>query len=184
MPKLSDKLLSAKLARVKLFLCDVDGVLTDGSIFITDNGEMKQFSIQDGLGLRLLQREGILVGWISNRPSPVTRRRATELKVDFLSQDKKSKLVAAENILSKTKLSWAETCYMGDDVVDLCLLTRAGLSVSVPNGIIEAKKAAHYVTRARGGEGAVREVIEMILTAQKKWSRIVQEFSRHQHAKT
>ncbi len=175
--------LTAKLARVKLFLCDVDGILTDGSIYIGENGETKQFSIQDGLGLKLLQREGIKVGWISARPSPVTLRRAEELKVDFLSQDKGSKVAAAETILAKTGFSWAETCYMGDDIVDLCLLTRAGLAISVPNGISEAKKAAHFVTKAAGGHGAVREVVEMILKSQKKWTRLINEYSAGTHEK-
>lgn len=177
MPAKPTKALSAKLARVKIFLCDVDGILTDGSVFISETGEMKRFSIQDGLGLKLLQREGIKVGWISNRPSRVTLRRAEELKIDFLSQDKSSKIAAAEKILARSKLSWADACYIGDDIVDLCLLTRAGLAISVPNGIAEAKSAADYVTKAHGGCGAVREVVEMILKAQKKWDRLVKEYS-------
>ncbi|MEO5803206.1 MAG: HAD hydrolase family protein [Verrucomicrobiota bacterium] len=179
----SNKTLSAKLARVKIFLCDVDGILTDGSVFIGQAGEMKQFSIQDGLGLKLLQREGIKVGWISNRPSRVTLRRAEELKLDFLSQDKASKVAAAEKILARAGLNWADACYMGDDIVDLCLLTRAGLAISVPNGIAEAKKAADYVTKAAGGHGAVREVVELILKAQKKWNRLVQEYTSGRHEK-
>lgn len=175
--------ISAKFARVKLFLCDVDGILTDGSVFIGQAGEMKQFSIQDGLGLKLLQHEGIKVGWISARPSRVTLRRAEELKIDFLSQDKSSKIAAAEKILDRARLNWADVCYMGDDIVDLCLLTRAGLAISVPNGIAEAKKASDYVTKAKGGHGAVREVVELILKAQKKWSRLVEEYSSGRHEK-
>ena len=168
MPIKPTKSLTEKFARVKLFLCDVDGILTDGSIFISESGEEKQFYIQDGLGLRFLQQEGIKVGWISNRPSAVTTRRAKELKVDFLSQDKSSKIAAAEKILAETKLAWADVCFMGDDIVDLCLLKRAGLAVSVPNGIAEARQAADYVTKVAGGYGAVREVVELILKAQKK----------------
>ena len=94
MPK-SSKDLTARLQRIKLFLCDVDGILTDGSVYIGQEGDIKQFSIQDGLGLKLLQSQGIKIGWISARPSPVTLRRAQELKVDFLSQDKGTKLTAA-----------------------------------------------------------------------------------------
>lgn len=183
MPNKSTKSLSAKLARVKLFLCDVDGILTDGSIYIGEKGETKRFDIQDGLGLRLLQREGIKVGWISNRPSDATTRRAHELKVDFLSQDKSSKIAAAEKILAETRLSWPDICYMGDDIVDLCLLTRAGLAVSVPNGIAEARNASDYVTKAAGGYGAVREVVELILKAQKKWDGLVKEFSAGRNEK-
>jgi 3-deoxy-D-manno-octulosonate 8-phosphate phosphatase (KDO 8-P phosphatase) len=183
MPTHSTKSLNAKLARVKIFLCDVDGILTDGSVFISEGGEMKQFSIQDGLGLKLLQREGIKVGWISARPSRVTLRRAEELKIDFLSQDKSSKISAAEKILARASLNWSDACYMGDDIVDLCLLTRAGLAISVPNGIAEAKSAAHHVTKAAGGHGAVREVVELILKAQKKWNRLVEEYSSGRHEK-
>ena len=177
MPTKTNQSLATKLARVKLFLSDVDGILTDGSIFIGETGETKKFNIQDGLGLRLLQREGIRVGWVSNRPSKATTRRAKELKIDFLSQEKSSKLAAVEKILAKTKLDWPDVCYMGDDIVDLCLLTRAGLSVSVPNGIAEARSASDYVTVAAGGNGAVREVVELILKAQRKWGRLVQEYS-------
>ena len=177
MPTKTNQSLATKLARVKLFLCDVDGILTDGSIFIGKTGETKKFNIQDGLGLRLLQREGIRVGWISNRPSEATTRRAKELKIDFLSQEKSSKLAAAEKFMAKTKLDWPDVCYMGDDIVDLCLLTRAGLSVSVPNGIAEARNASDYVTGAAGGYGAVREVVELILKAQRKWGPLVQEYS-------
>ncbi|MEP6664206.1 MAG: HAD hydrolase family protein [Verrucomicrobiota bacterium] len=176
--------LAPKLSRIKLFLCDVDGILTDGTVSVSETGEAKRFSIQDGLGLILLQRNGIKVGWISNRPSRVTTKRAAELKVDFLNQDKKSKLGAAENILKKTGLGWSDTCYMGDDIVDLCLLTRAGFAVSVPNGISEAKQAADYVTKAKGGEGAVREVVELILKAQKKWTALIQEYGGGDHEKT
>jgi 3-deoxy-D-manno-octulosonate 8-phosphate phosphatase (KDO 8-P phosphatase) len=169
--------LSAKLARVKLFLCDVDGVLTTGTVVMGQGGEYKEFHIQDGLGLRLLQREGIKVGWISNRPSSATQQRAADLKVDFLHQDMGSKVAAVEAILAQTGLHWEEVCFMGDDVVDLGVLQRAGLAVAVANGIVEAKAAAHYVTEAEGGRGAVREVVRMILQAQGKWERMVQEFS-------
>ena len=155
--------LISRLRRVRLLLTDVDGVLTDGSIFITGDGEFKQFNIQDGLGLVLLRRCGIKVGWISARPSPITTKRAEELRIDFLCQDKGGKVAGAEKILAEAGLNWAEVCYVGDDIVDLCLLKRAGVAVAVANGIAEAKALAHYVTEARGGHGAVREVATMIL---------------------
>lgn len=172
-PRLS---LDARLKRVRLLLTDVDGVLTDGSIFITSDGEYKQFSIQDGLGMVLWRKCGYKMGWISARPSNITTRRAEELKIDFLSQDKGSKVVAAEKILAETGLNWDEVCFVGDDVVDLCLLRRAGCAVAVANGIEEAKAQAHYVTQARGGHGAVREVITMILQAQGRWEQIVRDY--------
>ena len=172
-PRLS---LDARLKRVRLLLTDVDGVLTDGSIFITSDGEFKQFSIQDGLGMVLWRKCGYKIGWISARPSLITTRRAEELKIDFLSQDKGSKVVAAEKILAETGLNWEQVCFVGDDVVDLCLLRRAGCAVAVANGIEEAKAQAHYVTQARGGHGAVREVITMILQAQGRWEQIVRDY--------
>lgn len=168
--------LQSRLARVKIFLCDVDGVLTDGTVLMGGGQEFKRFHIQDGLGLRVLQTQGIKVGWVSNRPSEATKQRAEDLKVDYLFQGKGNKIEAVETILQQANLDWKDASYMGDDVVDLGALKRAGLAVSVSNGIEEAKSLAHYVTRARGGMGAVREVVEMILRAQGKWEKIVAGF--------
>lgn len=165
--------LPTRLRRVRLFLCDVDGILTDASVFMGGGIELKRFNIRDGLGLRLLQGAGIKVGWISRRPSSATTARADDLKIDFLVQTKGSKVEAAEEILRQTGLTWAQVAYLGDDIVDLGMLTRAGLAVSVPDGNAEARKAAHYVTKLPGGQGAVREVVEMILKAQRRWASIV-----------
>jgi 3-deoxy-D-manno-octulosonate 8-phosphate phosphatase (KDO 8-P phosphatase) len=162
---------------VRLLLTDVDGVMTDGSVFITADGEFKQFGIQDGFGLVLLRRCGIKVGWISARPSIVTAKRAEELQIDFLSQDRGSKVAAADKILAAAGMNWAEVCYVGDDIVDLCLLRRAGVAVAVANAIDEAKALAHYVTAARGGHGAVREVATMILKAQDLWDGLVRQYT-------
>jgi 3-deoxy-D-manno-octulosonate 8-phosphate phosphatase (KDO 8-P phosphatase) len=168
--------LTAKLAKVKLFLCDVDGILTDATVFIGGNSEIKSFHIQDGLGLKILQKEGIQVGWISNRPSTATEQRAKELGIAFLVQHRGgNKVKAAEQILAQTGLTFAEVCYAGDDIVDLALLKRAGVAFSVPNGIEETRAIADYVTQARGGQGAVREMVELVLKAQGKWERIVRE---------
>ena len=169
--------LDAAFKRVRLLLCDVDGVLTDASVFIGGPEEVKQFDIQDGLGLVNLRRQGLKVGWISSRPSPATAQRARELKIDFLRQEKGSKICAVESLLAQTGFRWNEVCYVGDDIVDLGVLKRAGVAVAVANGVAEARAAAHYVTRADGGHGAVREVAEMILKAQNKWARIVAEYS-------
>jgi 3-deoxy-D-manno-octulosonate 8-phosphate phosphatase (KDO 8-P phosphatase) len=170
--------LNPQLRAVRLLLTDVDGVLTDGSVFITADGEFKQFNIQDGLGLVLLRRCGIKVGWISARPSSITTRRAEELGIDFLSQDKAGKVKAAEEILGKAGLNWTQVCYVGDDIVDLCLLKRAGVAVAVSNAIDEAKSLAHYVTEARGGHGAVREVASLILKAQGHWAGLVRHYTQ------
>ncbi|MCU0784140.1 MAG: HAD hydrolase family protein [Verrucomicrobia bacterium] len=169
--------LVTRLKCVKIFLCDVDGVLTDASVFIGGKGEIKRFNILDGLGLVLLRRVGIKIGWISSRPSPATKLRAEELKIDFLVQQKNGKVAAVERILARTGFTWAQVCYMGDDVVDLGVLKRAGLAVAVANGVTEAKAAAHYETKAAGGHGAVREVAEMILKAQNRWAALLADYA-------
>jgi 3-deoxy-D-manno-octulosonate 8-phosphate phosphatase (KDO 8-P phosphatase) len=155
----------------------VDGVLTDASVFIGGREEVKQFNILDGLGLVNLRRQGLKVGWISSRPSPATTRRARELKIDFLRQEKGGKVSAVESLLAQTGFRWDEVCYVGDDIVDLGALRRAGVAVAVANGVAEARALADYVTRAGGGRGAVREVAELILKAQHKWARIVAEYA-------
>ena len=169
--------LDARLKRVRLFLCDVDGVLTDGTVLVGEGIEAKSFSIQDGMGLALLRRAGIKVGWISNRASTATATRAAELKVDFLHQDKTSKVAAIEAILQQTGAGWDEVCYVGDDLVDLGALRRAGVAVAVANAVVEAKAIAHLVTAATGGHGAVREVVELILRAQERWEEMLAVFA-------
>ena len=171
--------LAARLKRIKLFLCDVDGVLTDGSIFIGGEREFKRFNIRDGLGLVLARRAGLKLGWVSARPSPATKLRADELKIHFLVQqgDRVSKTGAIEELLAQEKMTWQDVCFVGDDIVDLGPLRRAGFSVAVADGVAEAKAAAHFVTRAAGGRGAVREVVEMILRAQGIWSPFVGHYS-------
>jgi 3-deoxy-D-manno-octulosonate 8-phosphate phosphatase (KDO 8-P phosphatase) len=167
--------LTDRLAGVKLLLCDVDGVLTDGSVFIGGLTELKQFNIPDGLGLIILRRQGIKVGWISNRPSTATSQRAEELKIDFLQQQKGSKVVAVQRILDQTGFDWSEVCFVGDDIVDLGVMRRAGVAVAVANAVAEAKECAHYVTQASGGKGAVRETVELLLKAQNKWQAVIAE---------
>lgn len=158
-----------------MFLCDVDGVLTDASVFIGGGKELKRFNIQDGLGLVALRRAGLKVGWVSSRPSAATARRARELKIDFLCQQKRSKVCAVESLLAQTGCRWDEICYVGDDIVDLGVMKRAGVAIAVANSVPEARAAADYITRACGGHGAVREVVELVLKAQNKWERIVAE---------
>ena len=169
--------LGAALRGIRLLLCDVDGVLTDAAVFIGGAEEIKRFNIQDGLGLVMLQRQGLKVGWISSRPSVATARRARELKIDFLRQEKGSKVRVVESLLAQTGFRWVEVCYVGDDIYDLGAMKRAGVAVAVANGVAEAQAVADYVTRASGGHGAVREVVELILKAQDKWARIVAEHS-------
>ena len=179
MPKPLSSTLQKKLARIQLFLCDVDGVLTDGSIFIGGPREFKRFNIRDGLGMVLARRAGLKVGWVSARPSLATRLRATELKIDFLVEqgDRLSKTGAIEKLLAQEKLGWDAVCFVGDDIVDLGPLRRAGFSAAVADGVAEAQAEADFVTRADGGRGAVREVLEMILRAQGMWEPFVAHYS-------
>ena len=179
MPAKTTPQLRSRLRRVKLFLCDVDGVLTDGSIFIGGEREFKRFNIRDGLGLVLARRAGLKIGWVSARPSLATKLRADELKIHFLVQqnDRVSKTGAIEELLTQEKLGWDEVCFVGDDIVDLGPLQRAGFAVAVADGVAEAAAAAHFVTQAAGGRGAIREVVEMILRAQGIWEPFVAHYS-------
>ena len=179
MPRKITSQLRSRLKRIRLFLCDVDGVLTDGSIFIGGEREFKRFNIRDGLGIVLARRAGLKVGWVSARPSLATRLRAEELKVDFLVQqgDNLGKTAAIEELLAKEKLNWSEVCFVGDDIIDLGPLIRAGFAVAVGDAVPQARAAAHWVTRAAGGRGAVRETLEMILQAQAKWQPFLKHYS-------
>ncbi|MFO1478418.1 MAG: HAD hydrolase family protein [Verrucomicrobiota bacterium] len=160
---------------MKLFLCDVDGVLTDGAVWMGGGSETKRFNIRDGLGMKFLQRQGIRVGWVSRRPSPATRQRAEDLKIDFLIQSDSGKVEAVAKLLRDLKLNWDDTCFVGDDVVDIGVLERAGVGVAVADAVPEAVAAARCVTRAPGGQGAVRETAEAILKAQGRWTAVISE---------
>lgn len=177
LPRAPSSSLDSSLRKVRLFLCDVDGILTNATVVMGGGTEFKVFNVQDGLGLRLLQRCGIKVGWVSARPSPATTQRAEDLKIDFLHQSPGSKVAAVEAILGQAGAPWEQVCYMGDDIVDLGVLKRAGVAVTVANAIPEAKALSDYVTSAEGGRGAVREVVHLILRAQHQWERLVAEYS-------
>jgi len=169
--------LNKKLKATKLFLCDVDGVLTDGAIYMGHGVESKRFNIRDGLGMKFLQVHGIKVGWVSRRPSSATQQRADDLKIDFLVQHNGGKIEGVEGILRQTGMDWADVCYVGDDVVDIGVLNRVGLAVVPGDGTADTKKSADYVTKAHGGDGAIREIVEMILKAQNKWKRVIAEYA-------
>ncbi len=169
--------LNKKLKATKLFLCDVDGVLTDGAVYMGGGVEMKRFNIRDGLGLKFLQLHGIKVGWVSRRPSSATQQRADDLKIDFLVQHNGGKIEGVEGILRQTGMDWRDVCYVGDDVVDIAVLNRVGLAVVPGDGTDDTKKSADYVTRAPGGNGAIREIVEMILKAQNKWKQVIAEYA-------
>jgi 3-deoxy-D-manno-octulosonate 8-phosphate phosphatase (KDO 8-P phosphatase) len=173
----SPQVLYRKLKGVKLFLTDVDGVLTDGTVYMGGGVETKRFNIRDGLGLKFLQKHGIKVGWVSRRPSSATQQRADDLGIDFVVQHNGGKIEGVEAILRQTGLKWGDICYVGDDVVDVGVMKRANLAVAVGDAVAEAKDAADYVTKADGGRGAIREMVELILKAQNKWKLVVSEYA-------
>lgn len=171
----------AVAGRVRLLVLDVDGVLTDNGIWIGpvagERVELKRFDIQDGLGLVLLRTAEIPVVWLSGRHSEATAMRARELKVEELLQvPGPQKLEALEQLLSRRGLSWDEVAYVGDDLADLQVLRRVGLAIAVANAVAEVRAVASYVTRAAGGHGAVREVVEALLKARGVWSEMLERY--------
>lgn len=163
----------AELAKIKLLLLDVDGVLTDGRItYDNDGGEIKSFDVKDGHGLKLLQRAGIEVGIITGRESKVVARRASELSIELVYQGVKDKLLPFNEILEKRGLSPEEVAYVGDDVVDLPVMRRVGFAATVADAIEDVKPFAALVTKRDGGRGAVREVCDFLLKESGRWTTV------------
>lgn len=157
---------------VRLLILDVDGVLTDGGLYISEHGEsLKRFSVLDGQGLKLLQQAGIEIAVISGRDSPALRHRLEALRIHRIALGTENKLPAAQHMLDQLGVTWAETAVMGDDWPDLPLLNRAQLACTPTNGHVENKAMAHFITSCRGGEGAVRELCDLILAAQGHYAR-------------
>ncbi len=180
---LASKQLRARARKIKLLLMDVDGVLTDGRFFYVPSAggrlvETKGFHSRDGLGFRLAHQAGLKTGFISGRSSPAVEHRAKELGVHFLKQNAREKLEPYQQILGESGLKDEEVCYVGDDIVDLPLLRRVGLAVGVSDGHRLLRRHVHYVTRQAGGNGAVRETIELILSAQGKWEAVLEHYLR------
>lgn len=162
--------LEARARRVRLLALDVDGVLTDGRIHYSSSGEeMKSFSILDGLGIKLLRRAGIRVAVITARRSAMVDRRVAELGIEHCLQGREDKFEALQELLGELGMDAAEVAYMGDDLPDLCAILRVGLGLTVANASSEVAVRAPWQSRARGGEGAVREACEMILRARGEW---------------
>ena len=157
---------------------DVDGVLTDGKIIFDDKGgELKFFDVQDGLAVVILKRMGIKTAIITAKGSKVVERRSADMQVDKLYQDADDKSIAFKSLLKELNLKAGEACFVADELIDLPALRMAGLAVAVKNAAPEVKRIAHYVTKRNGGNGAVREVIEMILKAQNKWQQAISKYS-------
>ena len=162
----------ARWSRIKLFAMDVDGILTDGTVLISSDGtEAKRFSILDGLGLARLRDAGFTLAWISGRASGATTARATELKIPHVIQGRIDKLTALTELAASLGLPLSACAYMGDDVIDVPALRAAGLGISVPGAIAEARAAADYITKRPAGLGAVREVCDHLLAAHGNKSR-------------
>lgn len=167
--------LKEKAGKVKLLLLDVDGVLTDGRIVYDSGGrDMKFFDVHDGMGVYALRKAGIRTMLITAKGSAAIKPRARDMMVErVFVADRFSKAVVLDKILKKYKVDSEEICFAGDDLVDLCLMKKVGLPIAVFNACPEIKQSASYITIKEGGRGAVREIAELILKAQGKWSGIL-----------
>jgi len=166
-----------RVKKIKMLILDVDGVLTDGRIIWTSSKEeMKLFNVQDGVGIILAKRAGLKIAIISARKSKVTEIRAKELKITEVYQSIESKLVTYKRLIDKYELAEEEVAYIGDDLHDIPVLRRVGFAVATANAQEEAKQVSHYITEKNGGEGAVREVVNMILKAKGLWDKAVEKY--------
>ena len=171
--------LRTRAARIRLALFDVDGVLTDGRLYFDSAGqEMKVFDVKDGHGMVMLSACGIALGVISARRSPAVARRMAELGVAHVIQGTRDKLSAFLALLSETGISAEQAAYVGDDLVDLPVLMRAGFAVAVSNSHPEVLRCAHWITTSAGGRGAVREFCELLLDAQGLWKQTIERHLR------
>lgn len=167
-----------KAKDIKLVILDVDGVMTDGRIVIDDNGvETRNFDIKDGMGVVVLMMSGVEVAIITSKKSGAVRHRAEELKIKRFYEGIRKKTEPYEEMLKEMGITDAQVAYVGDDLVDLSMMKRVGLPIAVGDAVEDVKQHAAYVTNARGGYGAVREVAEMILKAQDKWDKILSKIS-------
>jgi len=168
-----------KARKIQLLLLDVDGVLTDGTIIYThDGGESKGFNTRDGFGLRMLQDAGVAVGVITARTSEAVSRRAADLGFAHVYQGQRDKAAVYREILAQTGLDRQQTAYMGDDLMDLPLLVRVGCSFAPAGGVAEVRRLVDYTTELAGGQGAVREVCDLILDARGELAAIVARYAR------
>lgn len=159
-----------RAARVSLMIFDVDGILTDGGLHYGPAGEsLKRFNVHDGLGIKLLGQAGVSTAIISARHSEIVAKRAADLGIEHVQQGAHDKKTAFEQLLARTGKQAEECGFLGDDWIDLPILSRVGFAASVPNGHAEVRSRVHYVTTARGGDGAAREVCDFILRAQGKY---------------
>jgi 3-deoxy-D-manno-octulosonate 8-phosphate phosphatase (KDO 8-P phosphatase) len=175
----NDSEVQSRAARIKLFLMDCDGVMTDGRIWILDhNDDQKGFYSRDGLGIELLHRAGLHSGVISGRKSSALARRAHFLGMKYVRQGFVDKEQAFAEVVAEAGLTNAEVAFAGDDLNDIPLMMHSGLGIAVADAALETREHAHYVTQARGGHGAVREAVELILKAQGRWDEVLRHYLR------
>ena len=161
-------------AKVRLILFDVDGVLTDGKLLVhADGSESKTFDIKDGTGIVWAQRLGLTVGLLSARSSVATAQRAAQLGITLVHQGVQSKLETYNQIADSLMLDDADVAYMGDDILDLPVLARVGLATAPADASADVRSRVHWVSQAKGGDGAARELIELILRAQNRWDSVI-----------
>jgi len=173
---ISDEL-RKKIASVRIFVTDVDGVLTDGGIIMDHRGdELKQFNVRDGHGLKLLIRYGIAVAFLTGRESPVVSRRARDLGIEEVYQGVKDKGSFMADYLGRKELAPSEVAYAGDDIVDIPVFRQVGFAVAVADACREVREAADYVAGEKGGRGAIRETCELILKVQNKWPDVMRRY--------
>ena len=171
------ELILKKAAQIKLVIFDVDGVLTDGSLFMGDDGqEYKAFNSKDGLGMKLLQQSGTPVAIITARQSNVVKLRMESLGIELLYQGQQDKLPAFEKLLAKLAIDANEVAYVGDDLIDLPVMIRCGLAIAVADSHERVIEQAHWVTEKCGGRGAAREVCELIMAGQGTLENAIQKF--------
>lgn len=169
--------LEQRIQPIQLILCDVDGVLTDGSITFDNQGiESKSFNVRDGMGIKLWQNAGYKFGLLTARSSHIVKVRANELGVDLIRQGFSDKLPVARQVMEELGLTAEQVCYVGDDLTDLQLISSVGLGVAVADAVAEIKTAASHVTKTVGGKGAVRELIETMLKTQNRWDEVVNKY--------
>ena len=169
--------LQDRAARIKLLLMDCDGVLTDGRIWLFENGEeQKGFHTRDGLGLDILHRAGLRSGIISGRASEAVASRAKSLKMAFVRLGCEDKLAAFAEVVEQAGVTNSEIAYVGDDLNDIPLMLLSGLAIAVGDAALETRESAHYVTTVTGGYGAVREAVELILKAQGRWDELLKGY--------
>lgn len=172
-----DAALKERASNIRILVLDVDGVLTDGKLYFDHAGnEMKAFNTRDGMGIKALQRAGIEVAVITGRKSGAVSHRMAQLGIQHVYQGREDKLDAFLDLLEITGLDASQVCFAGDDWIDLPVLLRAGLAVSVADAEDHVKQQAHWITRRNGGDGAVREICNLILIAQEKDQTILDEF--------